>query len=1549
MEAYTDSIEAAQNRITAAIEQWALFFNASDAFKDFYNAIAFATRNIHILGVIAIAMSTAMNFEKTVSALNSGFANLVTKLSSMSLSLQKSVISLKNGGGLTNTFFGDAAAIYNENYIVAQQKMYAKSLNAYTLSLDEATKQNLLNIQNMGLTLEAEQKSLLSKYLLQEIDEQQLSTGLQSLSTEQKEIFINAMLANLSEQEKNVKIEEIMVTETMTKRQAEYTLAIRELTKLRQKEAGQVIANNLASSARMPNAKSAAIQGIGNLTGGIAGGLIGKNIGSQFGDIGTIIGSMGGMALGSFAGKNLISSISSAAGLVKSFSGLSSLGAGLSSIGGGSALIGGLTVAGPIAAALGLVVGGVYSWIKKQKEEALKEAAEVYKEAQDKLVSAQSGLSKLNQYDELARGVDNLGRNISLTDEEYQEFLNLSTELAELYPELIVRTDDFGQSFVGVDGKVGAVSEEINELIESMQHYSNQALLDPTLFEDTFKQAKKEYENAKKEYDSLVKEKDNIINNEKTFQINTDDIESNVIHLSGDYNTLIEIAREFNKEWGTSLDVIQDVNDITKGTLNLYGTDQNGISIGGENILNSVNSILDNNNIFSTENISRDIEDAKKELNSAEKAMIDQANAIFQENDELYSAYKELTDEQKEFVKTIYQSTGFNGDENDFADDVIKNAEDALEALNENPQMIEFYYGFNEDMSGEEMQKATADFAMFLTSMFPNMSDEEKERILIKFGFVYDDQGRLSYQDDILSTIQAEGLTSKMQPDAQDSLVEMSVENLRYAYEILKGSIDSAKFSSDELQESIYNKKYTGSDLEFLVKYYEDYVDLQEEYAKDNKTLTKSQQKEFDRIKEGLDSYADQLGVVKGEYDEIIEKQKILGNLTSAGVSDLTPEEFHTKIEDFQEIYDYLSGDSFNGVWSSEMFEKALGNQELIPFIDDADKMMNFLESVLGDAEDYYDQVIQGVLIKTEAGSDKIIEINSDLFDAFEENYGIDLTKFTTLQESKLFIDAYTTALMSNDYATWLVEMSKYYSDDLAAFTTAAEQKLAMNALILSTMSSTSQDKYNNKKTEIEGMVAKGKYTEDEAASILSEYAFNLQREEFASRTAQMLADLKTAIDVLFPTLLSSNESSGSGSEDDALSNLEKLQKYRELIDKEWEAMEVYDENTKTYTHTEYFNKMRDVLNAQIAETKRLLSDTSLTEEEILDYEADLIELQKDLNNLNDEELEDEIKLLEIKDASVQALIEQQKLYIETADTEEELVERQKEMVELVREEMDYRRQIRSFQRDMEDYQLSYLSGTAYSDAEEYDALIQEKINSYKQDAAQALEEIQREINRAYVQFRSETDEHGNLLWTDEQALEMAKQTDEVQELTKEYMEAIEGQTETLLNSVNDKLDEISKNIELLESSKPQQWTSIDQIKEFSESTIAELTKKIPILEDALSDTSMMTDEQVQELIDQLNDVTIALHEAQITMAEEIRDYQESQYDAIVSKVEEYKEEIQDVIDDIEDAYDKEIEKLQDANDERERAIELTDLLTAKENAVNEKERVYREGRHYMP
>jgi len=110
---------------------------------------------------------------------------------------------------------------------------------------------------------------------------------------------------------------------------------------------------------------------------------------------------------------------------------------------------------------------------------AVEKAQEKFKEATELYNSAQSASSNAIKFDELANGVDYLGRNVSLTSEEYDKFLKLSNDIAEVFPELVVRTDEFGNKLIGpngIEGRVGKVTEAIDSLTESAEKAANVAL-----------------------------------------------------------------------------------------------------------------------------------------------------------------------------------------------------------------------------------------------------------------------------------------------------------------------------------------------------------------------------------------------------------------------------------------------------------------------------------------------------------------------------------------------------------------------------------------------------------------------------------------------------------------------------------------------------------------------------------------------------------------------------------------------------------------------------------------------------------------------------------------------------------------------------------------------------------------------------------------------------------------------------------------------------------------------------------------------------------------
>lgn len=133
-------------------------------------------------------------------------------------------------------------------------------------------------------------------------------------------------------------------------------------------------------------------------------------------------------------------------------------------------------------AGLGIMVGAaVVAGIAQGIENSKKNLQEAYNEASEAYSNALSSSANTIEYDKLAKGVDYLGNNVSLTSEEYQQFLDLSNKLAEAFPELVVRTDEYGNKLVGPDGlagKVGEVAEAVDKMVQSLKETATAKFFD---------------------------------------------------------------------------------------------------------------------------------------------------------------------------------------------------------------------------------------------------------------------------------------------------------------------------------------------------------------------------------------------------------------------------------------------------------------------------------------------------------------------------------------------------------------------------------------------------------------------------------------------------------------------------------------------------------------------------------------------------------------------------------------------------------------------------------------------------------------------------------------------------------------------------------------------------------------------------------------------------------------------------------------------------------------------------------------------------------------
>ena len=1529
MEAFTDSVEAAQNRLTSAIEQWALELNGSGMIKTFYNSLSFAVENIDAFAFALGSILVISNLSKVVGVLTSAFTKLSSKVVQASSFIGNSGVSDTGmPQGAWQNFVGSMKQSMNSAFVAEQQKLYGARLSAYTQKLTELEKNSLLNVQNIALNNDALEKQRIAIVLTSQNEEAMRKALENNILEENKQALVSAMLTSVSNEELVVlrertrkELEAALQTDKVTDEQIDLVIASRLYTS-KLKEASAKVGENVRASSQTSVGKSLR-NGAITMGAGIASSFGLGTLGTKlFGDTGGILGSM----IGGSVTTNLVSKL---------------LSGGLSGLTTGGKL-------GLVGAAIGTITGAVWGLVDAIKEANLQKAVDNFNEMSTTLENMQNVSTDVSKYDELAQGVDRLGNNVSLTDEEYQDFLDISNSLAEVYPSLIVGQDEFGNKLIGTAGAVGQVSDAIEVLIEQQKHLTNEALLNDTLLKENFKTAKDQYQDAAKSQEENQKLVD-LINNAEV----------------GDNSFLIGRRPTTEKLLRDLRDLGIQADETTGRTYNQYGIDFN---IENEEQLEQIRSL--------TLQYQNEIYSAQNTMSEATASMIDEINAVWEEME--YGAYgdyyKDMLEGMDEttsgFIKNALGSMSLDSDSNDF-EQVVKDTVRTLnQAFSDNPDIMTLYYQWQEADTQGEANNIRKQLMDALKTAFGDDFDETEMQILTSLNFLVDENGNLidelNYYQRIISSLGIDSLSNI----TEEQFSELGTSDALQVFELFRSGAISAEIEyqnlldllksdeepttivgwMDRLRTQTHQLSTLREDVNTFLS------SLLSNWASQDYDVEKMVNETFSYLPENVRNAIIQAGeVIDEEGTGLVDGvEKVVDSMSSAikdsanQIAELQIKEWFPDVDvegmadewgEIQSLFDSVA-DSYERLASAQEEQEKMGKLSVSTVLDLLATDANYVRALEAgengirlrtDAE----QIMNQVRIET-------IRTQLEVANMQDEETIRELENQRAKLESAKIGDTLITKM--SDEARNLATLAQAYAN-------ATDYILAYNLA-----------REGGSSEEVAAQQA-AKTGNDIDPTDFGEGSFVLNsekdREAAIAAIDQQMEDLKSAIAIrrsLIDDYLKPLEEQGysydawdaiydfsdemeDATEEELDEYLNLLKKYRSLIDKEWEAMLAFDENTFTYDRTEYFDKMKKALEAEITEIQRILEkNPDMALEEQLDYEADLIELQRDLNNLDDEELEDRISLLETQDASVQALIAAQKELIETSDTEEDLIERQKELNDLLWEERDLRREIREYERDILDYALEDQSGTAYSDAGTYDRLIEMKMDSLRDDASQLLSDIETAKQEAYQQYINEG------IYTESQAWALAEKSERVRDLTLEYMETVQEQGEVMVDSVNAKIDEISQMIEDLEMQKPDEWTSIGQIRSYAAETIGLLEQKLPILQEALEDTSMMTDDQVRDLVNQINEVTQALYDAQVQMHQDIQDYQENVYDAIVNTVTRYKEEIEEARDDLMDSYDEEIDKLNDINDERQDAIDLEEVLQNLEDARNEKQRV-----KYMP
>ena len=115
----------------------------------------------------------------------------------------------------------------------------------------------------------------------------------------------------------------------------------------------------------------------------------------------------------------------------------------------------------------------------KYAKEAMEEAQQAINEAQSTLQNVSSTISEnKNRFLELSQGVDKFSKNLSLSEEDYAEYLSISNQLAEISPSLVYGYDEQGNALLAIGKNADETNEKLQSILETQKAVSQQTLID---------------------------------------------------------------------------------------------------------------------------------------------------------------------------------------------------------------------------------------------------------------------------------------------------------------------------------------------------------------------------------------------------------------------------------------------------------------------------------------------------------------------------------------------------------------------------------------------------------------------------------------------------------------------------------------------------------------------------------------------------------------------------------------------------------------------------------------------------------------------------------------------------------------------------------------------------------------------------------------------------------------------------------------------------------------------------------------------------------------
>ena len=647
-----------------------------------------------------------------------------------------------------------------------------------------------------------------------------------------------------------------------------------------------------------------------------------------------------------------------------------------------------------------------------------------------------------SSYEELSKGVDSLtNKNISLSTEDYEKYLEINNKLVEIFPQLYNGIDENGNVIIRFGDKSQSATQQLKELIAVQKEYNSlkvreelpdltagaaQNLDNLTEYEETLEKAEQRFNRFRDVLNAAQRNDLSLVDNGLTF-------------LSEDINTQDrELLRILEKSY---MDFYSDLSKAEqKALINLanpieneviLGTDEDGFITYGKR-LKSIEGLTkkqrDELSAIIEENLSKEdfyelfsevqnnYNDALIEFNSEDSQVTADFNNVknsLLQGLESYYSFENIDDSiLKNSIRNMVSNLSSDLlSDKDFKVDPIKwvdsnliqpilslpSSEERAKIINAYTDLIEFDLDTS-NMTVEEAQKYVDNLIQIIASIL------NKDPVVIKAMFDFDESFISEELQKESDKVQAQAIENFSNIERRRSKNNKSTTDFNYEIDKIK----SNKSINSEKEILLWNKALekainSQQDLNFAVEEYDKLVN------ETKNELEESEQFSFGASIKDLDTMSSKFNQLDASYSKLVDNDP----------------NTNINFEDYKEINDALTGVE-NLDEYLERLQKAKGNVEEVQkvfddmataLVEQMDLTHNLTEENASLTEEYLRQ--NGV-----ANANAIVTANLEA-NQIKEKLALDETKLSS-QEYISSISTQVGSLLELEGATNLTSVALY-------------------------------------------------------------------------------------------------------------------------------------------------------------------------------------------------------------------------------------------------------------------------------------------------------------------------------------------------------------------------------------------------------------------------------------------------------------------------------------------------------------------------------------------